>query len=68
MQERVADTCEDCLGLVGAARLIEPHQGLRVTRLAEKMVFLCSQCGMFWERQTLGWASVPVKARGELSE
>lgn len=52
------ETCEDCMGLVAAARQVEPHQGMRVTRLVMQMAFYCTQCGTLWERGPLGWASL----------
>jgi hypothetical protein len=52
--------CEDCIGLVGAARHAEPHKGLRVSRLnQDRLVFNCLKCGSVWERRPLGWATLP---------
>lgn len=58
MQEADTDICEDCMGFVAARPELAPHQGMRVTRLVIGMAFCCTRCGMLWERQPLGWASL----------
>jgi hypothetical protein len=65
MPEPNAETCDDCNGLVGRSRHVEPHQGMRVIRLMKKMAYSCRQCGMVWERGALGWASLSQDSSAE---
>ena len=59
MREVDAGMCEDCMGLVAASRMVEPHENVRVTRLARGMAFGCKKCGTLWQRGVLGWATIP---------
>jgi hypothetical protein len=60
MRSTGIEICEDCIGLVGASLDKAPHPGLGVIDLATKEIFLCERCGTFWERQPLGWGSLPL--------
>ena len=57
-QMRETPSCVDCLGLVGAPPLKEPHSGLvpSVKDSEGRGQFQCTTCGYRWLLGPLGWS------------
>jgi len=58
--ELANESCELCIGLVGAGPLMPPHARLRVAKDGAGGYFLlCGACDIAWHQGTQGWSRLP---------